>query len=382
MITTRVISKCKTGKNSKHFPDDSFFIRLKEDLQEHLFSIESKTRADSIVLIEKRMDYKKDPVIVSLALDKNIKGEPVHVITSMYGRKEFAKWIEASLKANCRIYENAKKEKFPNGIGLQLPRQVEISLSVINYNIEIEKKQGKKEQNMEKQQELQFEAFVANLRKYSEGDLVGEWVGFPAEKEELDAVLERIGINEDYEEYFITEYDWKGKACFEEYFGEYEHMSDLNLLGALLEKYGLEEKTEGYLAYQSDISKAQLFNTLAQQDSISYHTYDFDGVEHLKVQDRISEELYGYTIAAENGTYKKLCDMDMESYVDFEAYGRDQAINNGVELMDHGYVDVENTDIDPECYSLEDLMEQAGLSMNQEADKAVEQTMGELVPRI
>ena len=47
--------------------------------------------------------------------------------------------------------------------------------------------------------------YLTNLGKYNEGELVGEWVELPASQEELEKVFERIGINEEYEEYFITD---------------------------------------------------------------------------------------------------------------------------------------------------------------------------------
>ena len=58
-----------------------------------------------------------------------------------------------------------------------------------------------------------FEAFVTNLGKYNEGELVGEWVKFPTTQEEMQKVLERIGIGsvddfgQPYEEIFITDYE-------------------------------------------------------------------------------------------------------------------------------------------------------------------------------
>ena len=39
-----------------------------------------------------------------------------------------------------------------------------------------------------------FAAFITNLGKYNEGDLVGEWVKFPTTPEEMQKVFERIGI--------------------------------------------------------------------------------------------------------------------------------------------------------------------------------------------
>ena len=61
-----------------------------------------------------------------------------------------------------------------------------------------------------------FEAFITNLGKYNEGELVGEWVKFPTTSEELQKVFERIGIGSKddfgnpYEEWFISDYDVYG----------------------------------------------------------------------------------------------------------------------------------------------------------------------------
>lgn len=53
-----------------------------------------------------------------------------------------------------------------------------------------------------------FEAYITNLGKYNEGELVGEWVKFPTTQEELHNVFERIDIGSKdkfgctYEEWF------------------------------------------------------------------------------------------------------------------------------------------------------------------------------------
>lgn len=60
-----------------------------------------------------------------------------------------------------------------------------------------------------------FAAFITNLGKYNEGELVGEWVKFPTTAEELKEVFKRIGIGQKddfgqpYEEWFITDYHGK-----------------------------------------------------------------------------------------------------------------------------------------------------------------------------
>lgn len=61
-----------------------------------------------------------------------------------------------------------------------------------------------------------FEAYITNLGKYNEGELVGEWVKFPTTPEELQNVFERIGIGSKdefgctYEEWFISDYPQHG----------------------------------------------------------------------------------------------------------------------------------------------------------------------------
>ena len=39
-----------------------------------------------------------------------------------------------------------------------------------------------------------FEAFITNLGKYNEGELIGEWVKFPTTPEELQNVFKRIAL--------------------------------------------------------------------------------------------------------------------------------------------------------------------------------------------
>ena len=65
--------------------------------------------------------------------------------------------------------------------------------------------------------------FITNLGKYNEGELIGEWATLPISEKELQELFERIGINEEYEEYFITDYE-----CDFYEVGEYENIKTLN----------------------------------------------------------------------------------------------------------------------------------------------------------
>ena len=86
-----------------------------------------------------------------------------------------------------------------------------------------------------------FEAFITNLGKYNEGELVGEWVKFPTTSEELQKVFERIGIGSKddfgnpYEEWFISDYDCYVDGLYEK-LGEYENLDELNYLASKLDE--------------------------------------------------------------------------------------------------------------------------------------------------
>ena len=62
--------------------------------------------------------------------------------------------------------------------------------------------------------------YITNLGKYNEGELVGKWIEFPITEEELDEVFEEIGINEEYEEFFFT--DWELETAYNSLYQEFK----------------------------------------------------------------------------------------------------------------------------------------------------------------
>ena len=79
-----------------------------------------------------------------------------------------------------------------------------------------------------------FEAYVTNLGKYNEGELVGETLKFPTTTEEVQALLKRIGVDGvRYEEFFITSFDGDVLGLYD-YLTEYENLDELNHLACLL----------------------------------------------------------------------------------------------------------------------------------------------------
>lgn len=101
--------------------------------------------------------------------------------------------------------------------------------------------------------------WVGNLGKYNEGELKGGWLELPKEKEEIDEFLkEVVGLNEEYEEYMINDFetDLPYKVS------EYESIKMLNLLAKVSENIYNMEAIEGYANSEGNLSIEQLENTI------------------------------------------------------------------------------------------------------------------------
>lgn len=180
-----------------------------------------------------------------------------------------------------------------------------------------------------------FEAFVTNLGKYNEGELVGEWVKFPTTEEELKKVFERIGIGakdsfgNTYEEWFITDYDCPINGVYQ-MLGEYENLDKLNYLAALIDELskGDQEKLvaimNGGCDRVSDID--DLINLTFNLD-----TYDFIPSVH-------DDEDLGYYYLHDAGIYSEKDLGPFANYIDYERYGRDVRFEEGGSFTDEGYV--------------------------------------------
>lgn len=150
--------------------------------------------------------------------------------------------------------------------------------------------------------------FITNLGKYNEGELIGEWVTLPISEEELKKVCERIGINEDYEEYFITDYE-----CDFMKIGEYESISSLNEIAEKISELDEEEKK---------VAKAL----------ISECSYTIDeAIEKVNYGDyKIYNDCnditdVAYQVVEECGYLNDVPDT-VTRYFDYESFGRDLGI--------------------------------------------------------
>ena len=159
--------------------------------------------------------------------------------------------------------------------------------------------------------------YLTNLGKYNEGHLIGEWVDLPISNEELQKVLDRIGINEEYEEYFITDYetDLEGIEI-----GEYSNLDDLNEMAETLEALDDDEKevvdaimSEGY---SLDEALEKKDDCMVYCDCSDMEDVAREYAEQTGLLDSIPENL--------------------QSYFDFEAYGRDMSYEGTFVFTNNG----------------------------------------------
>ena len=169
-----------------------------------------------------------------------------------------------------------------------------------------------------------FEAYITNLGKYNEGELVGETLEFPTSPQEVQALLKHIGVaGIRYEEFFITSFDGDVLGLYD-YLGEYENLDELNHLACLLSELdqGELEKFEAVLhtgAHTSSV--ADIINLTQNLDCFEF----YPEIEN-------EEDLGRYW--AEDLPIPE----ELKDYFDYEAYGRDISINEGGHMAPGGYV--------------------------------------------
>lgn len=202
-------------------------------------------------------------------------------------------------------------------------------------------------------------AFVTNLGKFNEGEIIGEWINFPIKQEEFQKVLEKIGINENYEEYFFSDYD-TNLAGLSDMLGEYANVDELNYLAARMRDLDSYDYEKFYAIVEDEMDLPQsglpgLINLTFNMDKYDLNTEVFD------------EEDYGRYIIEESGEFDRWKLVDILDYIDFEAFGRDRSINENGCFTERGYI-VDNHQYWDEEYdgTLESIPEEFRLSRKEE----------------
>ena len=172
-----------------------------------------------------------------------------------------------------------------------------------------------------------LEAYVTNVGKYAEGTLVGETLKFPTTKEEVQALLKRIGVDGvRYEEYFITSFD-SDVLGLHEHLDEYANLDELNHLACLL-----SELSEIELAtFEAVINKGDHTSSAADLINLTQNLdcYDFfPGIGDDETLGRIYADDMELIYVPD----------ELQNYFDYEAYGRDARLNEGGHFSPGGYV--------------------------------------------
>ena len=191
-----------------------------------------------------------------------------------------------------------------------------------------------------------IKVYLANLGKYNEGELVGEWLELPCTEEEMEQKLVEIGVAHynDKGEFiqYVIETDAKGyEYVYEEYaihdyevpegldleIGEYTNLDELNelaekldnlddndmdILKALVEVGNVTEKDLYERDFQNDIDDA---HAIYLEDSFAS--------DEQRLGEAYIEQVYC-------GDLSQLSIETLARYFDYEAFGRDLAMDYSV----------------------------------------------------
>ena len=160
-----------------------------------------------------------------------------------------------------------------------------------------------------------FRAFITNLGKYNEGELVGDWVDFPIDEDEFEEKLAEIGIGSEdefgspYEEWFVTDYECNLDAFEWEELGEYPSYETLQEFGELVDS--IDDVVAVNNAYEVTDDLREAIEGLENGDIIFY-----PGLNSW-------EDLAYYIIDDVYGGVENLDPSVQEQFFDYEALGRD-----------------------------------------------------------
>lgn len=196
--------------------------------------------------------------------------------------------------------------------------------------------------------------YIANLGKYNEGELVGAWLGLPQSREKIDEFLrDTVGLTLDSEEAYAK--GLRGERVYEEYaihdfefpqdmngftpnISEYASLDKVNVLACLIEQAD-EDCLEVIEALQNQIEKLNIDEQISMLGHFVSGEYPGGVWRFDREGYKSDEEAFGYHNVFElnPALAKVLEEQDIESYFDFEHYGRECAMDGY--LYDDIYID-------------------------------------------
>lgn len=167
---------------------------------------------------------------------------------------------------------------------------------------------------------------ITNLAAYNDGELIYKWLELPATPEEIKTAYNAVKRSELDEEFFISDYesDIDGLEI-----GEYESIEKLNEIAKQFEELDEHDRLlfEAYVNYTDFEEALEKLNNNELEGYVYYGCDDMEDVaeqvvEAMGILDQIPENL--------------------QYYFDFEAYGRDLAIENTFVSIGNHFVQICN----------------------------------------
>lgn len=163
---------------------------------------------------------------------------------------------------------------------------------------------------------MEMQIYIANLDKYNEGELIGDWFSPPID---FDTVKDRIGLNDEYEEYAIHDYELPFSI------DEYTSISEINRKCELvteLESYAFFENISSILNYWFN----DLEELVEHKDDIICHS-DCSNMSDV-----------ARNYIEESGTFSDIPN-NLKNYIDYQAFGRDLEIEGNFLMTSQGVLE-------------------------------------------
>lgn len=162
--------------------------------------------------------------------------------------------------------------------------------------------------------------YVTNLRKYNEGQIIGEWVSLPHEG--LEEILDKIS-NNGKDELLISDYETDISNLK---ISEYDDILQLNEIAEEIDNLSDDEviALQAYLEQYNDIEQA--LEEVRQGNYTIY--YDCDDMSDV-----------AYQVVNESGLLDGVPET-IKGYFDYEAYGRDIDIEGTFIQVDNNIIEL------------------------------------------
>ncbi|WP_077318276.1 antirestriction protein ArdA [Virgibacillus proomii] len=166
---------------------------------------------------------------------------------------------------------------------------------------------------------MEMQVYIANLGKYNEGELVGAWFTPPIDMED---VKERIGLNSEYEEHAVHDYE----LPFE--IDEYTPITEINRLCTMV------QELEGSPIYH-ELSEIQSYWFDNLEELLEHR----DDIMHYPDCENMADVARYFV--EETGALGEV-PTNLQNYIDYEAFGRDLEISGNFLVTSHGVFEYTN----------------------------------------